>query len=359
MRSLAPEYLSALTFTGAQLKTIRAIGDARGRQALWYQQVPEVLKNLRTIAAIESSESSNRIEGVTVSPERLEPLVLKQTDPQNRSEQELAGYRDALDLIHESGSEMPVNGNIMLQLHNRLYRYMPDQGGHWKNTPNDIIEKHPDGTERIRFKPTPPHLVEIQINALCDNFTLAQLAGQEPLVLVPLAVLDFLCIHPFRDGNGRIARLLTLMLLYHSGYEVGRYISLERVIEQSKETYYETLEASSQGWHEGEHDVMPWLNYFWGMLLRGYNEFKERVDEARPQAHGSKTDQVKLTVLKLDKPFSLSEVEDACIGVSRDMVRHVLRQMREEGIVEVLGLGRGAKWQLINKESGEQPGEES
>ncbi|MDT8321726.1 MAG: Fic family protein [Xanthomonadales bacterium] len=346
MHSLEPQFLETLRFSADQLKMIRAIGDARGRQALWYQQVPEVLKHLRTVAVIESSESSNRIEGVTVSPERLEPLVMKRTDPKTRSEQELAGYRDALGLIHESGATMPMTGNVMRQLHGMLYRYMPDRGGEWKSAPNDIVERHPDGTLRIRFKPTPPHLVQIQIDGLCENHEAAHSAGREPLVLVPLAILDFLCIHPFRDGNGRVGRLLTLMLLYYYNYQVGRYISLERVIEQSKETYYEALEASSQGWHEGTHEVMPWLDYFWGMLLRAHEEFRERVDAAGLQSFGSKTEQVRHAVLKRSKPFALAEIEDECIGVSRDMVRHVLRQMRDDGLVEVTGRGRAARWSL-------------
>ena len=294
--------------------------------------------------------TSNRIEGVTVSPERLEPLVLKRTDPKNRSEQEVAGYRDALGLIHDAEAAMPLTGNVMLQLHGMLYRYLPDQGGRWKSAPNNIVERHPDGTERIRFRPTPPHLVQIQIDGLCGSYDAARETERESLVLVPLAILDFLCIHPFRDGNGRVARLLTLMLLYQFNYQVGRYISLERVIEQSKETYYETLEASSKGWHQGKHDVMPWLNYFWGMLLRAYAEFKERVDAARPQAHGSKTEQVRHAVLKRSKPFALAEIEDECIGVSRDMVRHVLRQMRDDGLVEVNGRGRAARWSVTNSD---------
>lgn len=319
---------------------------------MWYQQVPEVLKHLRTVAVIESSESSNRIEGVTVSPERIEPLAMKRTDPRDRSEQEVAGYRDALELIHDVDAAMPLSGNVMLQLHRMLYRYLPDEGGRWKNAPNDIIERRPDGTERVRFQPTPPHLVQIQIDGLCGNYNTAMDAGQEPLVLVPLAILDFLCIHPFRDGNGRVSRLLTLMLLYQFNYQVGRYISLERVIEQSKETYYETLEASSQGWHESTHDVMPWLNYFWGMLLRAHNEFRERVDAARPQGYGSKTEQVRHAVLKRTRPFAISEIENECIGVSRDMVRYVLRQMRDENLVEVNGRGRAARWSVM--EHGEQ-----
>lgn len=348
MRSLTPDFLSALgNFNADQLKQIRAIGDARGRQALWYQQVPETLKGLREVAVIESSESSNRMEGVVIDPSRLRPLIERLTDPRDRSEQEVAGYRDALNLIHESARDMGFSTNVVRQLHGMLYRYMADPGGHWKNAPNDIIERQPDGCERIRFHPSPPHLVDAQMRGLCEMYAGAKEQRVEPLLLVPLAVLDFLCVHPFRDGNGRIGRLLTLMLLYQHDYEVGRYISLERIIERSKETYYETLEASSQGWHEGEHDVMPWLNYFWGMLIRAYGEFRERMNAAQPAGRGSKTEQVRAAVLKRSKPFAMAEVEGECVGVSRDMVRHVLRQMRVDGLVEVQGRGRGAKWARI------------
>lgn len=353
MHSLTPEYLEKLSFGAEQLATLRAVGEYRGKQTMYFHQAPEILRALREVAVIESSESSNRLEGVTVSPARLEPLVLRRADPRNRSEQEVAGYRDALALIHESAREMPFSGNVMRQLHGMLCRYLPDKGGYWKTADNDIIEKHPDGTVRVRFKPTPAHLVPMQVEALERHYrTAVETRRQEPLVLVPLAILDFLCIHPFLDGNGRVARLLTLMLLYHFNYEVGRYISLERVVEESKETYYETLEVSSQGWHQGRHDVMPWLNYFWGVLLRAYREFEERVGEVR-QGRGAKTEQVRLAVLARKQPFSISDIEADCAGVSRDMVRHVLRRMKAEQLIEPRGKGRGAKWLVVNQHSGE------
>jgi len=326
---------------------LHALGEYRGKQALYFHQAPEVLKGLREIAVIESSESSNRLEGVTVSPARLERLVLKRTDPKNRSEQEVAGYRDALGMIHESARDMAFSSNVMLQLHGMLCRYLPDSGGRWKNADNEIIEKRPDGSARVRFKPTPAHLTPIQIETLTGYYrTSANGRKQAPLVLVPLAILDFLCIHPFLDGNGRVARLLTLMLLYHFNYEVGRYISLERIIEESKETYYETLEASSRGWHEGRHDLMPWLNYFWGVLIRAYREFEDRVGAVR-HGRGAKTEQVRLAVLARKQPVAISDIEADCAGVSRDMVRHVLRKMKDEGLIEPRGRGRGAKWSLL------------
>lgn len=349
MHSFDPGRLEAFGFNAEQAATLRAVGECRGRQALFYQQAPETLKLLREIAVIESAESSNRLEGVTVSPARLAPLILRRTDPRNRSEQEIAGYRDALALIHENASNMPFSPNVVLQLHRTMNRYMPDPGGRWKAANNDIIERHPDGAVRVRFQPTPVHLVQIQMDELALRYgNLAQPGRIEPLVLAPLVVLDFLCIHPFTDGNGRIARLLTLMLLYRHGYEVGRYISLERVIEDSKETYYEALESSSHGWHDGRHDVMPWLNYFWGVLLRAYREFEERVGAVR-EGRGAKTEQVRLAVLAKTQRFAISDIEAECAGVSRDMVRHVLRRMKEEGLIAPTGRGRSAKWLVLNQ----------
>ena len=171
----------------------------------------------------------------------------------------------------------------------------------------------------------------------------------DPLVLVPLVILDFLCIHPFPDGNGRMARLLTLQLLYHFDYAVGRFISLERIFEESKESYYETLEASSQGWHEAAHDIAPWLDYFWGALLRAYKEFEERVGTIE-RGRGAKGDRVRAEILKRNLPFSISDIEEACPGVSRDMVRLVLRAMKSEGLIAPTGKGRGAKWIILNQQ---------
>lgn len=345
MHSLAPEFLTSLRFDGLQIATLRALGEYRGKQQLFVAQSPEVLSGLRQIASIESTESSNRLEGVVVPKDRLKSLVIKNATPQNRSEQEVAGYRDALGLIHESAEHMHFAENVILQLHSTLYRYMPQPGGQWKATNNDIVEKHPDGTVRVRFQPVAAHLTPIAMHDLVGRYDAA--ASQnlaDPLVLVPLCILDFLCIHPFPDGNGRLARLLTLLLLYQSDYAVGRYISLERIFEESKESYYETLETSSQGWHAGKHDVLPWLNYFWGSLLRAYKEFEERVGTIE-RGRGAKGERVRNEILKRTTPFSISDIENDCPGVSRDMVRLVLRAMKEEGVIAPMGKGRSAKWQ--------------
>lgn len=344
MHSLTPDYIAKLRFDAQQLATLRALGEYRGKQRLYVAQSPEVLSDLRQVAVVESTESSNRLEGVVVAPSRLKSLVLKNAIPKNRSEQEVAGYRDALALIHESGEQMPFSEGTILQLHTTLYRYMPQPGGRWKATNNDIVERHPDGRSRIRFRPVAAHLTPIAMSDLVERYKSAldqHLA--DPLVLVPLVVLDFLCIHPFPDGNGRMARLVTLQLLYHFDYAVGRFISLERIFEESKESYYETLEASSQQWHEATHDPAPWMDYFWGALLRAYKEFENRVGTIE-RGRGAKGDRVRAEILKRNLPFSISEIEEACPGVSRDMVRLVLRAIKAEGLIAPTGKGRGAKW---------------
>lgn len=345
MHSLTPDFLRTLSFSTEQVATIERLGGARGRQELSVAQSPEQLEVLREAAIIESSESSNRIEGVTAAPGRVQALVRKSSDPRDRSEQEIAGYRDALNLIHESHQHMPMSVNVVLQLHSMVYRYLPSDGGKWKPTDNQIVERGPDGNVvRVRFTPTAAVETPQAMSDLVVGYRQAvDLDDVNPLIVVPLAILDFLCIHPFRDGNGRLARLLTLLLLYHFDYQVGRYISLERIVEESKETYYEALAASSQGWHEGTHDVHPWLNYMWGALIRAYDEFEDRVGTLKG-GRGSKTEQVRQAVARRFAPFSVSDIEADSPGVSRDMVRHVLRQMRDEGHIEVRGRGRGARW---------------
>ena len=359
MQSLSPDYLAKLRFDAQQLATLRALGEYRGKQQLFVAQSPEVLSDLRQVAVVESTESSNRLEGVVVGAHRLKSLVLKNAVPQSRSEQEIAGYRDALSLIHESSKQMPFSEGSILQLHSILYRYMPQPGGHWKATNNDIIERHPDGSSRIRFRPVAAHLTPMAMVDLITRYRTAldqHLA--DPLVLVPLVILDFLCIHPFPDGNGRMARLLTLQLLYHFDYAVGRFISLERIFEESKESYYETLEASSQGWHEDAHNIAPWLDYFWGALLRAYKEFEERVGTIE-RGRGAKGERVRAEILKRLLPFSISEIEEACPGVSRDTVRVILRAMKAEGRIAPTGKGRSARWEQIQEPLGGLQGDEA
>lgn len=351
MPSLTPDFLAALRYDGLQLATLRALGEYQGKQQLYAAQSAEALADLRQIAVVESTESSNRLEGVVVAPGRLKSLVVKNAVPKSRSEQEVAGYRDALALIHEASADKSFSEGVVLQLHAMLHRYMPQPGGRWKTASNDSIERHPNGSTRLLFQPVAAHLAPIAMRELTGRYASAldrHLA--DPMVLVPLVMLDFLCIHPFPDGNGRMSRLLTLLLLSKFDYVAGRYISLERIFEESKEGYYETLAASSQGWHEGKHDVKPWLDYFWGALLRSYKEFELRAGTVA-HGRGSKGNRVRTQAIQRTQPFSISEIEEACPGVSRDMVRLVLRAMKAQGLIASTGKGRGAKW--VNLASGD------
>lgn len=344
MRSFEAQYWRRLTFSPEEAAALSALAEARGRQQLYIHQQPEVLESLRQAAVIESSESSNRLEGITAPRARIEALVLQPSQPRDRSEQEIAGYRDALALIHESNAHMPFSVNVVLQLHSMLYRYHAGSGGRYKPTDNEIVERAPDGRVlRVRFRPTSAVETPGAMEGLVTGYRAAIDGGLLPLVAVPLAVLDFLCVHPFSDGNGRVARLLTLLLLYHHEFALGRYISLERIIEESKQSYYETLEASSQRWHEGEHDAHPWLNYFWGALQRASKEFGERVSKVT-DGRMNKSDLVRAVVMRRIGPFTSTDIERDCPAVSRDLVRVVLRQLRDEGAIALQGRGRGAKW---------------
>jgi Fic family protein len=222
------------------------------------------------------------------------------------------------------------------------------KGGNWKATDNDIVEVRPDGKKVVRFKPTPAWQTEEAMAMLHLKFKESQVGLQslEPLLGIASYVLDFLCIHPFSDGNGSVARLLTLLTLYHFDYQVGRYISLERIFEETKDDYYRTLQESSKKWHQGEQDIKPWMNYFWISLLRAYREFEERVGTIKP-GRGSKTDQVRKAVERQIVPFAISDIEKECPWISRDMIRLVLREMKAEGLIKSTGKGRSAKWKII------------
>lgn len=347
MRSLTTEYLDRLQFNARQLETLTRIGAFQGKQALYAEQMPEVLKTMRKIAQVESTESSNRIEGIEAPRRRIQGIVLENTNPTNRSEQEIAGYRDALQLVHESALEMDFSPGVIRQLHATMYRYLPQPGGHWKPVDNEIVERDASGALRIRFKPVAAVATPQAMDDLAQGFKRARHAEQRPgLVVAPLAILDFLCIHPFADGNGRISRLLTLQLLYRLGYQVGRFISLERVVEESKETYYEALGLSSRDWHEGRHDPHPWLDYFWGVLLRAYAEFTERVGDLN-QRSGSKAALVRAAVGRMTGAFALADVQAECPGVSLPTIKRELGAMRDEGLIMLQGRGRGARWRRV------------
>lgn len=347
MNSLSPAFLTALAFSAEQASVIRTLGEYRGKQQLYAQQRPELLDALLTVAKIESTDASNKLEGISAPEARLEALVRQHDAPRNRSEREIAGYRDALELIHQSRADMPLTVNVIRQLHQRLYSFLSEAGGNWKPADNEIVERGPDGeVVRIRFTPVSAAATPQAMESLVQEYETARQNNHDPLLVIPLFILDFLCIHPFRDGNGRLARLLTLLALYHAGYEVGRYISLERIIQESHRSYYETLEVSSQRWSEGKHDAMPWLEYFWGVLLRAYKEFEGRIGNLK-QSGARKSQRVRDAVERKVRPFRIVDIERECPDVSRESIRVVLRAMKREGRVEPRGRGRGVRWRKL------------
>lgn len=347
MKSFNPKFLSQIQIGNELLKIVRELGEYRGKEALFRQQSPQTLDTLLQNALIQSIESSNRIEGVTAeSPARLKALMKKKTRLKNRSEQEIAGYRDVLGTIHHSYQHIRLTSNIVLQFHKDLFKFATSTGGNWKSSDNDIVEIKSDGSRIIRFKPVPAWQTEESISALHKSFEEALLPpiAIEPLLAIACYVLDFLCIHPFNDGNGRMARLLTLLLLYRFGYGVGKFISLERIIEETKEGYYDSLYNSSQGWHEGKHDIRPWFEYFLGVVLRtAYREFDERVGQVET-AHGAKGALVVAAIEKLPMKFTVSELADKCPTVGLDYIRKLLREQRLAGNLKSTGRGPDAAW---------------
>ena len=323
-----------------------SIAEYKGKQELYAKQSPQILKTLLETALIESAESSNRIEGVTVDHARLKPLVIGHSKPRDRSEEEVAGYRKALELIHTKHKSLRITPETIKELH-RLCRGESWDAGKWKEKDNDIIRKHADGRVEVIFRPvsavkTPEMMKQL---GLSYEHSISQLKYPD-LYAVACLVLDFLSIHPFRDGNGRVSRLLTLLALYQHGFMVGKYISLERVVEQSKETYYETLNKSSQKWHEAKHDVIPWFNYFLGTVLAAYKEFEERAENIKP-ARGAKTALLIQAIDSQHGEFSISDIERACPAVSRVMIKKVFLQMQKDKKIKCLGKGQSAKWKRI------------
>lgn len=320
------------------------LGEFRGKQELYTRQSPQRLKALREHALIESAVSSNRIEGVSVDPSRVRD-ILAAPKPlfRDRDEEEVRGYRDALAWVHAESATIPVDEETVKRLH-AITRGQIWDAGLYKEKDGDIIERYPDGRERVRFRTVPAANTPACMAELVTDWRCCQDEGWvPPLIALAAFNLDFLCIHPFRDGNGRVSRLLWLLQSYQLGYEVGRYISLERLIEQNKERYYETLEKSSKGWHEGKHDPWHYINYVFFILKTAYKEFADRVGETKAP-RGVKTDQVLAAIQQFVSEFSVSQLELHCPGVSRDMVRRVLREQQAAGKVECQGRGPAAKW---------------
>ena len=324
------------------------LGEARGKQELFTKQSPQRLKVLREHALIESAVSSSRIEGVTVDQSRIGTVIFGKALLKDRDEEEVRGYRDALKLIHEQGAKLALSEATIKKLHRLTHGDIWD-AGKYKDKDGDIIEKYPDGRERVRFKAVSAATTGAFMKESVELWNRSRRERWvHPLIALAAFNLDFLCIHPFRDGNGRVSRLILLLQSYHLGYEVGRYISLERLIEENKERYYETLEQSSQGWHEGTHNPWPYVNYLLFILKTASQEFAERIGQtASPR--GAKTELVTGAIGRFAGKFRVSDVQRECPGVSVDLVRRALKNLRSLGRVKCLGRGQSAEWQRTAK----------
>ena len=317
------------------------IHEQKGKQSRFTDAQKDVLEELLEIAKIQSTEASNRIEGIITTDDRLKKIVRNKTTPRSRSEREIAGYRDVLNTIHENYPYIPIRPGMILQLHRDLYKFSGLAiGGSFKNADNVIAETLPDGTKRVRFQPVPAWETPEAMDALCAAINEA-IADPEldDLLLVPMFILDFLCVHPFNDGNGRMSRLLTLLLLYRAGYPIGKYISLERLIADSKDSYYEALQASSENWHEGGSDYLPFVRYLLGVILAAYREFGERA-EILLEAGGSKTGRIRRLIRSTTGRITKAELMAQCPDISQVTIQRALKELIDSGDVLKIGGGR-------------------
>lgn len=320
---------------------IALIHEFKGEQNLFIEAKADTLTQLLEIAKIQSTEASNRIEGIYTSDERLKKIVRDKTTPRTRSEREIAGYRDVLATIHESHDYIPPRPSTFLQLHRDMYKYSGASiGGSYKNSDNVIEEEDSEGNKFIRFRPVAAWETAESMERLCDAFGDAlRNAEYDPLLLIPMFILDFLCIHPFNDGNGRMSRLLTLLLLYRAGYIVGKYISIEKLIEQSKETYYEVLQESSRGWHEETNDYIPFVRYMLGVVVAAYREFSSRV-QALTTSGLSKPERIREIIKGTLGKITKTEIMQKCPDISQVTVQRALGNLVKSGEVIKLSGGR-------------------
>lgn len=332
---LTPDIVSLLT----------RIHEYKGEQTLFVEAKADTLQQLMEIAKIQSTEASNKIEGIYTSDERLKMLLKDKTMPKTRNEQEIAGYRDVLNSIHESHDHIPPRPTFILQLHRDLYRFSGlDAGGKYKSSDNVIAEIDEQGNKTVRFQPVPAWETPGAIDTLCKAFDEVMAEGKaDPLLVIPMFVLDFLCIHPFNDGNGRMSRLLTLLLLYRAGYIVGKYISVEKAIEQSKTTYYEALQESSFDWHEEQNDYEPFVRYLLGIIVSAYREFSTRVKLITTSGL-SKPERVREVIKDTLGTVTKAELMAKCPDISQATIQKTLNELLSAGEILKISGGRYTKY---------------
>ena len=321
------------------VKKLTIINEFKGEQRLFIEAHKDELKELFELAKIQSTEASNRIEGIFTVDDRLKNLVQQKTTPRNRNESEIAGYRDVFNTIHENYDFIPINVNFFLQLHRDLYKYIGSvDGGVFKTSDNIIREIDENGNEKIRFNPVPAWETPEALEDLCKAFKEAK-DEVDPLILMGMFILDFLCIHPFNDGNGRMSRLLTLLLLYKSGFIVGKYISIEKIIEETKETYYEALQDSSIGWHENTNDYKPFVNYMLGVIVAAYREFESRV-KLVANAKLSKPERIREIIKAHIGTITKAELLETNPDISDTTVQRTLAELLKNNEIKKIGGGR-------------------
>ena len=327
------------------LELVAAVYKEAGKQELYLKQRPEELEKLVEIAKVQSTEASNAIEGIVTTSTRIRQLVEEKTTPKNRNEQEIAGYRDVLGIIHESFDAIPITQNYILQLHKILYSHMNNPiAGRTKTVQNYISATYPDGHSETLFTPLSPFETPGALDSICDEYN--RVIGNmelEPLIAIPVFIHDYLCIHPFNDGNGRMSRLLTTLLLYRSGFYVGKYISLEAKIAQHKDLYYDALAASQIGWHEGADDPVPFIKYLLSTILAAYRDFEDRF--ALVETKRSALDTVRLAAQNKIGRFTKQDIRELCPSLSLSSVEGSLRKMVELGELQREGMGKSTFYQ--------------
>lgn len=322
------------------LGLVAAIYKQAGKQEQYLKQRPEELEKLVEIAKIQSTEASNAIEGIVTTSTRIKQLMAEKTVPRNRDEQEIAGYRDVLNLIHEDFDAIPITKNYILQMHKIMYSHMNNpMAGRTKSVQNYISATYPDGHTEILFTPLSPFETEEALAKICQEYN--RVIGNmevEPLIAIPIFIHDFLCIHHFNDGNGRMSRLLTTLLLYRCGFYIGRYISLEAKIAKNKDLYYDALNRSQEGWHEGKEDALPFIKYLLGTVLAAYKDFEDRfsiVEEKLPAV-----DMVRKAAQNKLGKFTKQDIRELCPSLSISSVEGALRKMVADGEIERRGIGK-------------------
>lgn len=332
-------------FCSEIMNLVSAIHEFKGKQELFIEAKSDILNSMLEIAKVQSTGASNRIEGIFTSDERLDAIVRDKAEPRSRSESEIAGYREVLQLIHENYDYMTPRTNIILQLHRDLYQFSPSAiGGRYKNADNVIAETDVEGNKKVRFEPLSSFETPEAMERLTETFIQAiNEEKHDPLLLIPMFILDFLCIHPFNDGNGRMSRLLTLMLLYRSGYIVGKYISVEMIIEKTKETYYDMLQESSRFWHEGKNNYLPFVKYYLEIILSAYKEFSARVEHLQNQSL-SKPERIKLLFDNTLKRLSKRDILEKCPDISTSTIEVTLNGLLKEGSIIKTGAGKNTAY---------------